>query len=115
VKTINLDALGQSGHRVEIAGVMHTVRQITARVANIIASAEEADGVARLRLYYDAVALLIPSMSRLDVDDLSAGQIARIMQIARMEVDAVDEAATDPNAASSAPTTVTEPATTPAT
>jgi hypothetical protein len=49
------------------------------------------------------------------VDDLSIPQLYAIVELATTQVAVVEEAAADPNVASSAPTTVTEPATPPAT
>lgn len=111
MKTINLDALANSGHRVEVNGVLHAVRQITARVANIVAAADTMDGIDRMTAYYDAVALLLPTMPRDEVNDLAPAQLGMVIQIAKTEADAVEEAAADPNGESSAQSTASEPAT----
>lgn len=115
MKTVNLDALEHKYHTVTRNGTSYRVRPVTGRIANIVDAAEQAEGIKKLRLYYDAVALVLPTMPRDDVDDLSADQLAEIMTLARTQVDAVEEAAgvTAPNAGSPAPETVPPGAPTP--
>jgi hypothetical protein len=115
VKTINLDALDRMQHAVELQGQTYPVRSLTPRIASIIDAATDADGVEKVRGFVNAVAALVPTMPRAAVDDLSIPQLYAIVELATTQVAVVEEAAADPNVASSAPTTVTEPATPPAT
>lgn len=116
MRSVNLDALEREGmhHTVTRGDTTYPVRAITPRIASIIDAAAEADGVAKLTGYYNAVALLVPSMPREMVDDLTIQQTIAIVELAGTEVRAVDEAAAPPNAPSSAPSDpAAEPTVTP--
>lgn len=104
MRHVNLSELEAAAHTVSLTpdGQKHRVRPVTGRVLNMVAAAEQADGLAKMQAYYDIAALLVPSMRRDDIDNLSADQIALIMTLARGEVEAVEGAASDPNAASPA-------------
>lgn len=104
MKTLNLDELEKEYHTVTLAGVSYRVRPVTGRITSMIAAAEQAEGIDKMRVYYDIVALLVPGMQRDDVEDLSSKQLAGIMSLASTAVDAVEEAA-NPNAASPAKAT----------
>jgi hypothetical protein len=104
MRHVNLDELEKAAHTVTKAGVSYRVRPVTARIAGIVKAAEASSTAEdKMRLYYDAVALLVPTMARDEVDDLSAGQLVAIVELAGTEVTAVDEAAALPNAVSPAP------------
>lgn len=106
MKTVNLDEMEKVAHTVTKGGVSYKVRPVTARIASIVKAAQSAtDGAETMRLYYDAVALLIPTMKRDDVDDLSIPQLLAIVELAGTEVTAVEEAAA-PNGESPAPVRV---------
>lgn len=106
MKTLNLNELDTSECAVDKGGVLYPVRAITARVANMIKAADtETDGTRRMELYYDAAALLLPTMPRTEVDDLTAKQIGGLLALATTQVTAVEEAAADPNAESPATAT----------
>jgi hypothetical protein len=104
MKTLNLNALDTACHTViGTDGKTHRVRQVTGRVANLIAKAEDEEGLAKMTLYYDAVALLVPTLTRDEVDDLTVQQCVSIVTMAGTEVDAVNEAAAAPNVSSPTP------------
>lgn len=119
MKTVNLYELERQYHTVALqeGGPKHRVRPVTGRIASVIAAAEvETDTRAKMRLYYDAAALILPSVSRDDVEDLTFAQLAEIMTLSRTQVDVIEAAAgvaPDPNAAS--PTTESSSGDTPAT
>jgi hypothetical protein len=99
MRHVNLADLEAAAHTVSLTadGQRHRVRPVTGRILNMVAAAEQAEGLAKMQAYYDIAALLVPTMRRDDVDNLSADQVALIMTLARGEVDTVDEAAADPN------------------
>lgn len=114
MRALNLDTLERQRHTVEKNGAHYPLRQITPRIAYMLEAASQSSGVERMTGYYDAVARLLPTMPRDEVDDLEADEVLAIVHLAGTAVRAVDEAAADPNALSSAPTenspAVTEPA-----
>lgn len=111
MKTVNLNSL-DAPRFVEWNGQTYPVRPITPRIAATIdAAAAVEDASAKMVGYYDAVALLVPGMARHEVDNLSIPQVQAIIELASESVHVVEEAAADPNGASSAPTPATEPAT----
>jgi hypothetical protein len=110
MEKLNLDALETMQHVVEKAGVSYCVRPITPRIASMVDAAIEADPAEKATLYYDAVAKLVPSMPRTEVDDLSAMQVLAIIELAGKQVTIVQKAAADPNAASSTETPATSSA-----
>lgn len=109
MKPLNLDALASAERGLCIRGAMHVVRPITPRIASIIDSAPSMDGAAKVTAYYDAVALLVPTLPRDVVDDLEPQQALAIIHLAGTEVREVDEAAADPNAPGSVPSSEAAP------
>ncbi len=104
MQTINLDALVRGHHRVELKGTSYAVEQMSPYVAYIVDAAEQATGAEKLRLYGDALAELVPSMPRTEIDRLKPAQQLAIIDLAGKEVAIIEEAASDPNAQS--PTSV---------
>lgn len=107
MRPLNLDALASAERGVTVNGTAYPVRAITPRVAAIVDAAPTLASTEKVRAYYDAVALLVPSMPRDLVDDLEPQQAIAIIQLAGTEVRAVDEAASDPNAPGSVPSEAT--------
>lgn len=106
MRHVNLDELEKAAHTVSVTpgGPKYRVRPVTARITGIVKAAQAAtDPDEAMRLYYDAVALLVPMMPRGEVDDLSATQLLAIVELAGTEVTAIEEAAADPNAVRPAP------------
>lgn len=103
MKPLNLDALASTDRGVNVNGTMYVVRPITPRIAYIIDSAPSMGGAERVKAYYDAVALLVPTLPRDVVDDLEPQQALAIIELAGTEVREVDEAAADPNGPGSVP------------
>lgn len=103
MRHVNLSEMESASNTVSLTpdGQKYPVRPVTGRVLNMVAAAEQAEGLAKMQAYYDIAALLVPSMRRDDIDNLSADQIALIMTLARGEVEAV-EAAAVPNGQSPA-------------
>lgn len=110
MRSLNLDTMERRRHTVTVGGVSYPIRAITPRVAGIIDSAPSLAPGEKVGAYYDAVALLIPTMPRELVDDIEPEDAMAIIQLAGTEVREVDEAASDPNARGSAPS---EPTTEP--
>ena len=98
MQKLNLDALVAQRHSVTKGDKTYTVRPITARIASLFSAAVEVEGAQKVTAFGDVVAALIPDMPRHDVDDLTIGQMAAIVQLASTEVDIVEDAA-DPNGA----------------
>lgn len=95
MKTVNLDALDRPRF-VERDGKKYQVRGITPRVASLLdAAANEEGNIAKMVAYYDAVAALIPSMPREEVDNLSPDHIQAILELAGEQIETVEEAARD--------------------
>ena len=105
MKPLDLNALASTERGVTAQnGETYVVRPITPRVAGIIDAAPMmADGGEKVMAYYDAVALLVPTMPRELVDDLEPAQALAIIKLAGTEVRQVDEAAADPNGPGSVP------------
>ena len=113
-RTLKLDTLLGTPKDIEAEdGQKYALRPITPAALYIIDAATKAEGEGdKMRLYCDALAVLLPSMPREMIDQLSGEQIGGILRFASAEVEDVEAAATDPNADSSAPTTpATEPST----
>ena len=100
MRTLNLDALETMQNVVTKGDTSYAVRPITPLTASMIDAATEAPDSEKAVLYYDAVAKIVPTMPRAEVDDLSAVQILKIIEMAGEQVGIVQDAA-DPNAASS--------------
>lgn len=111
MKTINLDALEEFQGEVVRRGTYYPIRAMTSRVAGILKAAGDAEnGTDKLRLYHDAMTHVAPTMPADVIADLQPKQIGAILDLSSEQVAAVEEAAADPNAESSAPmTTTTEP------
>lgn len=107
MKPLNLDTLDTPPAPIEKGGQVYAVRAITARIASLLDAAGEADGAAKLSAYCDAVAALVPTMPRAEVDDCTVPQLLAIVMHASGSVQAVESAVTDPNATGSAPTSST--------
>lgn len=101
MKTLDLDALDRSRAAVTRGGNSYPVKQITPRIASAVDAANhEEDGLTKMRRFYDAAQLLVPTMPREMIDDLTVHQIMAILEVSRAEMNAVEEAAgaeTDPN------------------
>lgn len=112
MKPLNLNALETTQRTVEFDGASYSVKPMTAVVLTAIDAADNAEKpIEQLRGYADAVALLVPDMPRAVIDHMTVRQHLAICKLASREVDAVEEAAADPNAESSAPASpVSEPA-----
>ena len=104
MRTLNLDALETTQHSVTKGDISYPVRPITPRIASMIDAAIEAPDSEKATRYYDAVAKIVPTMPRAEVDDLSVTQILAIVELAGEQVGIVQEAAADPNATSSTET-----------
>lgn len=113
MKPLNLDTLDTPPAPIEKGGQVYPVRAITARIASLLDAAGEKDGAAKLAAYCDAVAALVPTMPRAEVEDLTVPQLLAIVMHASGQVQAVEAAVTDPNATGSAPTAAS-PSDTPA-
>ena len=111
MRTLNLDALETMQNVVTRGDVTYPVRPITPLTASMIDAATEAPDSEKAVLYYAAAAKIVPTMPRAEVDDLSVVQILKIIEMAGEQVGIVQEAAADPNAASStdAPTPPSDP------
>ena len=111
MRTLNLDALETMQNTVTKGVITYAVRPITPLTASMIDAATEAPDSEKALLYYNAVAKIVPTMPRAEVDDLSVTQVLAIVEMAGEQVGIVQEAADDPNAASSteAPTPPSAP------
>lgn len=113
-RTLKLDTILSTPKDVEANGEKYPLRSVTPRVMYTIdAATKTEDQGEKMRLYCDALAVLIPTMPRVLIDDLSGEQIVAILEFASADVTDVEAAVTDPNADSSAPLPATERAETP--
>ena len=115
MKPLNLDELTARKHTVSKGGTVYEVEPITARVLSVI-DAATADGLAsmaRVRLYGDAVAMLLPGMTREEVNGMTTAQLLAVVRLASSEVEAVEAANDSPNGSGSAPAMTTAPTTEP--
>jgi hypothetical protein len=103
MKTVNLYELEALHHTIRVTkdGPAHAVRPVTGRITGVVLAAEAAEGHEKLRLYYEAVRLLVPTLGD-EVLDLTPKQIGQVLALANTQVEAVEEAAASPNAASPA-------------
>lgn len=109
MQTLNLDTMDRERHAVEKDGVKHVVHPITPRILSVIAAADEASGVERVRGLADAVAAILPTMPREQIDDFSLAQLFAVIRLAGTQVDAVEEYVADPNVPRSAVETTPVP------
>ena len=99
---LDLNALEDSSRIVTLGDTDYRARTITKRVAELIDVAGSTDdSVAMRRAFYDATALIVPTMPRETVDNLTPAQVLAIIQLAQRVIpDEADAAASSLVAAS---------------
>lgn len=104
MNVVNLNALAVKRHVVEYDNVKHYVRTMTQRIINVIDAADRCvESSEKLAGYHDAIALVLPSMKRLDIESLEIPMMQAIFELSRDQINVIEEAAASPNADSPTP------------
>lgn len=104
MQTLDLNALDRDRHAVEKDGVKYVVQPMTPRILSVIATADDADGMARVRGLADAVVLILPDMPRDMIEDFGLAQLMAVIRLSSTQTDAVEGYIADPNVPRSAVT-----------
>lgn len=103
MSSLNLHDLDTRRHTVEWDGKSYPVSPITPRIVALADASDAADDPAdRVRLLADAVAEILPAMSREIVDRFTMTQLYAIVKLAGTQVSAVEDFIADPNVPRSA-------------